>query len=183
MSYGVKTLPDRTPSYGKENLTPELAESWQVVSDGMSCTFKLRKDATFHDGTPVTAKDVKWSFDRAVSVGGFPTFQMSAGAKLIDKARFTDDKAESDKGGDGLHHALHERGADYSAQPADSTTSPCRRRLEDISSGFTVSRTSASLPKLKDTIRNGIWHSGRYGTRFHRGGSGVAPRPDGGIHV
>ena len=46
----------------------------------MSCTFKLRKDATFHDGTPVTAKDVKWSFDRAVKVGGFPTFQMSAGS-------------------------------------------------------------------------------------------------------
>ena len=80
MSYGVKTLPDGTPSYDKENLTPELAESWQVASDGMSCTFKLRKDATFHDGTPVTAKDVKWSFDRSVSVGGFPTFQMSAGS-------------------------------------------------------------------------------------------------------
>ena len=46
----------------------------------MSCTFKLRKDATFHDGAPVTARDVKWSFDRSVSVGGFPTFQMSAGS-------------------------------------------------------------------------------------------------------
>ena len=43
-------------------------------------TFKLRKDAKFHDGTPVTAKDVKWSFDRAVTVGGFPTFQMKAGS-------------------------------------------------------------------------------------------------------
>jgi peptide/nickel transport system substrate-binding protein len=80
MSYGVKTLPDGTPSYDKENLAPELAESWQIASDGMSCVFKLRKDATFHDGTPVTAKDVKWSFDRSVSVGGFPTFQMSAGS-------------------------------------------------------------------------------------------------------
>ncbi|HEU0203373.1 MAG TPA: ABC transporter substrate-binding protein, partial [Burkholderiaceae bacterium] len=38
------------------------------------------KDAKFHDGTPVTAKDVKWSFDRAVTVGGFPTFQMKAGS-------------------------------------------------------------------------------------------------------
>ena len=46
----------------------------------MSATFKLRSDATFHDGTPVTAKDVKWSFDRAVTVGGFPTFQMKAGS-------------------------------------------------------------------------------------------------------
>jgi peptide/nickel transport system substrate-binding protein len=45
----------------------------------MSVTFKLRSDAKFHDGTPVTANDVKWSFDRAVTVGGFPTFQMAAG--------------------------------------------------------------------------------------------------------
>jgi peptide/nickel transport system substrate-binding protein len=45
-----------------------------------SVTFKLRKNATFHDGAPVTAKDVKWSLDRAVSVGGFPTFQMKAGS-------------------------------------------------------------------------------------------------------
>ncbi len=30
------------------------------------------RDATFHDGTPVTAKDVKWSFDRAVTVGRLP---------------------------------------------------------------------------------------------------------------
>ena len=80
LSYAAKTLPDGTPSYDRVTLAPELAESWQVASDGMSCTFKLRKDATFHDGTPVTAKDVKWSFDRAVKVGGFPTFQMSAGS-------------------------------------------------------------------------------------------------------
>ena len=79
LTYAAKTMPDGTPSYDRATLAPELAESWQVASDGMSCTFKLRKDATFHDGTPVTAKDVKWSFDRAVSVGGFPTFQMSAG--------------------------------------------------------------------------------------------------------
>jgi len=44
----------------------------------MSITFTL-KSATFWDGTPVTADDVKWSFDRAVSVGGFPTSQMRAG--------------------------------------------------------------------------------------------------------
>src|ERR1700694_1609086 len=46
----------------------------------MSITFRLRKDAVFHDGTPITAADAKWSFDRAVTVGGFPTFQMRAGS-------------------------------------------------------------------------------------------------------
>jgi peptide/nickel transport system substrate-binding protein len=80
LGYAAKTLPDGTPSYDRAVLAPELAESWQEASDGLSCTFKLRRDATFHDGTPVTAKDVKWSFDRAVTVGGFPTFQMSAGS-------------------------------------------------------------------------------------------------------
>jgi len=80
MTFGVKTLPDGTRSYDYGVLKPELAESWQTAPDGMSVTFKLRRDAKFHDGTPVTAKDVKWSFDRAVTVGGFPTFQMKAGS-------------------------------------------------------------------------------------------------------
>jgi peptide/nickel transport system substrate-binding protein len=80
MTYGRKKLPDGRVIYDRDKLEPELAESWQIAPDGQSVTFKLRKNATFHDGTPVTAKDVKWSFDRAVSVGGFPTFQMAAGS-------------------------------------------------------------------------------------------------------
>jgi peptide/nickel transport system substrate-binding protein len=80
MTYGRKTLPDGRVVYDRDKLEPELAESWQMAADGMSVTFKLRANARFHDGTPVTARDVKWSFDRAVSVGGFPTFQMAAGS-------------------------------------------------------------------------------------------------------
>src|SRR5258708_14222321 len=56
----------------------ELADDMNVGD--MSVTFRLKKGAKFHDGTPVTAKDVKWSFDRSVSVGGFPTVQMKAGS-------------------------------------------------------------------------------------------------------
>ena len=80
VTFGSKTLDDGSLSYDYTVIEPELAESWTVADDGMSVTFNLRKDATFHDGTPVTANDVKWSYDRAVSVGGFPTFQMKAGA-------------------------------------------------------------------------------------------------------
>ena len=43
-------------------------------------TFKIRKNATFWDGAAVTASDVKWSLDRAVSLGGFPAVQMRAGS-------------------------------------------------------------------------------------------------------
>ena len=80
LTFGKKKLPDGTMMYDYSKLEPELAESWAMAADGMSVTFKLRKNAKFHDGTSVTAKDVKWSFDRAVSVGGFPTFQMKAGS-------------------------------------------------------------------------------------------------------
>ncbi|MEA5469923.1 ABC transporter substrate-binding protein [Spirulina sp. 06S082] len=79
MTFDTKTSPDGSLSYDYTQLKPELAESWET-EEGKSITFSLRKDATFHDGKPVTANDVKWSFDRAVSVGGFPTFQMKAGA-------------------------------------------------------------------------------------------------------
>lgn len=54
---------------------PLLAEEWN--DNGHSLTFKLRKNATFHDGAPVTAKDVKWSIDRAIAAGGNAKFQMS----------------------------------------------------------------------------------------------------------
>jgi peptide/nickel transport system substrate-binding protein len=78
ITHGTKTLPDGTLSYDFTQFKPELAESWEVAADKKSVTFHLRKDATFHDGSPVTADDVKWSFDRAVSVGGFPGIQMGA---------------------------------------------------------------------------------------------------------
>lgn len=80
MTYGKKKMPDGVMSYDYTKLEPELAEKWEVAKDGMSVTFKLRKGAKFHDGTPVTAKDVKWSYDRALAMGGFPTFQMKAGS-------------------------------------------------------------------------------------------------------
>ncbi len=40
-----------------------IAESYEISPDGMSFTFKIRKNAKFHDGNPVTAHDVKFSVD------------------------------------------------------------------------------------------------------------------------
>jgi peptide/nickel transport system substrate-binding protein len=42
---------------------PDLAERWQVSPDGKVWTFYLRKNAVWHDGTPFTAADVKFTFD------------------------------------------------------------------------------------------------------------------------
>jgi peptide/nickel transport system substrate-binding protein len=87
MTYGRKKLADGSVMYDYGKLEPELAERWKMDADGMGVTFYLRKDAKFHDGTPVTAHDVKWSFDRALGMGGFPTFQMKAGS-LEEPAQF-----------------------------------------------------------------------------------------------
>jgi peptide/nickel transport system substrate-binding protein len=43
---------------------PSLAESWSVSKDGLVYEFVLRKGTRFHNGEPVTAEDVKFSFDR-----------------------------------------------------------------------------------------------------------------------
>lgn len=49
------------------NLTPDLAESWDISPDGTVYTFHLRDNAFFHDGRPVTAQDVLYSWERALS--------------------------------------------------------------------------------------------------------------------
>ena len=45
-------------------IAPGLAESWSVSPDGLVYEFVLRKGAKFHNGEPVTAEDVKFSFER-----------------------------------------------------------------------------------------------------------------------
>jgi peptide/nickel transport system substrate-binding protein len=43
---------------------PSLAESWTQSKDGLTYEFLLRKGVRFHNGDPLTADDVKFSFDR-----------------------------------------------------------------------------------------------------------------------
>jgi peptide/nickel transport system substrate-binding protein len=48
-------------------IVPRLAESWNISADGLHYIFKLRETAAFHDGTPFTAEDVKFTFARAMA--------------------------------------------------------------------------------------------------------------------
>src|SRR5256884_6825549 len=53
----VKPMPEKA-------MAPGLAESWSRSPDGLVYEFVLRKGARFHNGEPVTADDVKFSFER-----------------------------------------------------------------------------------------------------------------------
>lgn len=51
------------------DMLPHLAESWSVSDDGLVWTFNLRQGVKFHDGSALTADDVKFSMDRMLALG------------------------------------------------------------------------------------------------------------------
>jgi peptide/nickel transport system substrate-binding protein len=69
----------------RQRLRPGLAESWKAVDD-TTWEFKLRRNVKFHDGTPFTADDVLFSFERAPNVEGSPSsFGIYAKGKTLTK--------------------------------------------------------------------------------------------------
>ncbi len=55
--------------YPGHKMGPSLAESWRESPDGKAYEFKLRRGLTFHNGDPVTADDVKFSYERYKGAG------------------------------------------------------------------------------------------------------------------
>ena len=49
------------------NLRPDLAETWDLSADGKTYTFYLHENAKFHDGRSVSAEDILYSLERALS--------------------------------------------------------------------------------------------------------------------
>jgi peptide/nickel transport system substrate-binding protein len=58
--------------FSQEDLSPVpgIAESWETSEDGLTWTYHLNPDATFHDGEPVTSEDVKWTFETVIDNPG-----------------------------------------------------------------------------------------------------------------
>ena len=50
-------------------LIPDLAYAWDVSNDGKTYTFKIHEGVKFHDGVPLTAEDVRYSYDRILKKG------------------------------------------------------------------------------------------------------------------
>lgn len=70
-----------------DTLAGDLAESWTVSPDGLTFTFKLRKDGKFDSGRPVTAADVAFSLQRVVLLNKTPGF-------ILTQFGFTKDNVE-----------------------------------------------------------------------------------------
>jgi len=45
----------------------DLAESWTIARDGLTYTFRLHEGIKFHDGSPLTSRDVKATYDRIIN--------------------------------------------------------------------------------------------------------------------
>ena len=94
VSFGRKQLNGKWV-FDLDKISGDLAESYDISPDGLKLTFRLRKDAKFQDGAPVTAEDVKWSLDRAVTAPVLGKAQLLTGSmtsadqfKVIDPLTF-----------------------------------------------------------------------------------------------
>jgi peptide/nickel transport system substrate-binding protein len=76
----VKSMPGQP-------MVPSLAESWTVTPDNLSYEFVLRKGVKFHNGDPLTAEDVKFTFERYRGAGAGPFKTRTAGIDVVDPHR------------------------------------------------------------------------------------------------
>jgi len=75
-----QNLYDSVTQFNPETLKiePALAETWDVSTDASVYTFHIRKDVKFSNGDPLTADDIKYSWNRTLSAKGAPyTFVMA----------------------------------------------------------------------------------------------------------
>ncbi|MCX6043319.1 MAG: ABC transporter substrate-binding protein [Caldilinea sp.] len=75
-------------------IVPYLAESYTVAESGMEMTFKLREGLVCHDGEPLTAEDVVYTFQRAADDAN--GFTGNTAGFVLDAIQYQDARAESD---------------------------------------------------------------------------------------
>ena len=108
----------------RQRLQPGLAESWKAI-DATTWEFKLRRNVRWHDGSPFTADDVLFSFERAPNVEGSPSsFGIYARGKTLTKV---DD------------HTVHIK-----------TAAPYPLMPNDVSQIFIISKKHATGAKTTD---------------------------------
>ena len=119
--------------------TPSLAESWTPSKDGFTYEFVLRKGVKFHNGEPVTAEDVKFSFER---------YRGSSAKALKERVR---EVQVVDPGRVRIH--LREPWPDFMTFYGTSATGPVSRYAMSISPFLSAAARVVSSGMLRYTSR------------------------------
>ena len=91
-SLTFETLVGISPVDG--SIVPGLADRYEVAPDGVTYTFHLNQDATWHDGTDLTANDVVFSIDYATSEEGIYAYRSDVQTELASYRAIDDDTVE-----------------------------------------------------------------------------------------
>ena len=83
----ANTMTKLVPRTGE--IIGDLAESWDISDDGLTYTFRLHEGVRWHDGEPLTAEDIAWSYQTVSD----PSAQSIWGQKLNDVVGFEEYKA------------------------------------------------------------------------------------------
>lgn len=75
------------------NVLPSLAEYWEITEEGTRFTFYLRRGVRFHDGTELTAEDVKFSLERLLRQGPRTTIAREFADKVVGAREFWEGRA------------------------------------------------------------------------------------------
>lgn len=71
-----------------KQIIPDLAKDWEVSGDGLAITFHLKDNAKWHDGKPVTSKDVKYTFD---TIKENKTYYFNSRLDIVNSIEVPDD--------------------------------------------------------------------------------------------
>ena len=75
-------------------VVPWLAKKWDISADNKTYTFHLVKNAKFHNGDPVTAEAIRWSYARTLKLGKGPAWMLNAFLKA-ENIKVVDDHTVS----------------------------------------------------------------------------------------
>jgi peptide/nickel transport system substrate-binding protein len=92
VTYEAIPAAEGTRQYDPAAPKGELAERWDISPDSRTITFHLRPNAKFHDGSAVTAEDVRWSIERSLNVKGAAGVMAVGALRSADQLKVVDDR-------------------------------------------------------------------------------------------
>ncbi|MCK8787293.1 ABC transporter substrate-binding protein [Roseomonas sp. NAR14] len=155
IAFGRKQV-DGNWVFDQSQVRGELAERHEVSADGRTITLHLRSDAKWHDGTPVTAEDIKWSLDRCVSARSLAVSQFQTGSLTsTDQFRIAGPRTIQVMVDKPDRLALHNLGVPYAIM-INSTLAKKHATAEDPwAQAWLQNNTAASGAYIVETFRPG----------------------------